>query len=308
MYYKLFALNHSERLIKSFDFFIYNLFKVYLLILVFGFIIGLIRGFIPPTKTKQLLSKTTVGIGNFLAAILAVITPVESFSVVPLFISFLRAGVPLSIAFTYLIVAPVTNEIAFALFWGLFGYKVAFIYYGAGVTVGLLGGFILGVVKSGRDIEAFVYLENTIGLENNVNNSVKDIIIYAKESALNFFKSFWLYILIGIGMASIINVYMPQSFLIKYIEGNHTFVVPIVVIIMTFFYLNIAMAMPLILILVNCGLQIGTVLAFTMAVTATSIPELFILKRALKWSLLLLYFLVLIGLIILAGVIINLIY
>jgi uncharacterized membrane protein YraQ (UPF0718 family) len=307
MDYKAFALNHSARLVKSFDFFIYNLFKVYILILIFGFIIGLIRGFIPPAKTKKLLSKTTVGVGNFLAAILAVITPVESFSVVPLFISFLRADVPLSIAFTYLIVAPITNEIAFALFWGLFGYKVAFIYYGAGVIVGLLGGVILGLVKSGKDIEAFVYSENTIGFENNVNNSLKDIVIYAKESSWTFFKSFWLYILIGIGIASIVNGYMPQSLLIKYIGGHHPFVVPIVVVIMTFFYLNIAMAMPLILILVTGGLPIGTVLAFTMAVTATSIPELFILKRALKWSLLLVYFLVLISLIILAGIIINLI-
>ena len=210
--------------------------------------------------------------------------------------------------FTYLITAPITNEVAFALFLGLFGYKIAFTYYASGIIIGLIGGPLIGLFRMDKYIEPFVYDEHSNLLSEHKHKTFITVLKEAKDSSLDFFQNFWLYILIGVGIAAVIHSYVPPGFIMKYVGFDNQFAVPIAVILVIFFYVNIAMALPIILIFVNNGLPIGTVLAFTMAVTATSIPELLILKRALKLPLLITYMAVLLTGIILTGYLLNFIF
>ncbi|OGH96780.1 MAG: hypothetical protein A2104_09070 [Candidatus Melainabacteria bacterium GWF2_32_7] len=292
---------------EGLEFFISNTLRVYILILIIGFIIGIIREIITPAKTQKILSDKKVGMGNIISSFLAVITPVEDFSVIPVFIGFLEAGIPTSIAFTYLITAPMTNELAFALFWNVFGYKIAFIYYAIGIVIGFVGSILIGLFKLDNYIQPLIDKNRSKISHDTGNKSFKNIIIAAKDKSFSFFKSFWLYILIGIGIATLIQGYIPSDQIIKYVGFDNPFGVPIAVLMVMFFYINITIALPILMIFISHSLPIGTLMAFTMAVTATSIPELLILKRALKLPLLLTYIGVLLGLIILTGYLLNLI-
>ena len=306
--YKLLGLSSGTNIAESLDFFIYNSAKVLLLIIIIGFFIGIFRGYITPAKTRKILSGKNKFFGTILSSLFAVITPVESFSVVPVFIGFLEAGIPTGVCFTYLITAPMTNEVAFVLFLGLFGLKIAFAYYATSIIVGLIGGPFIGLLKSEKYIEPFVYKEGLNLIEKHRYRSFIDILKEAKSNSFDFFKNFYLYILLGVGIASIVHGFIPANYIIKYIGFDNIFAVPIAVILVIFFYVNIAMALPMILIFANHGLPLGTLLAFTMAVTATSIPELLILKRALKMPLLISYLAILLIGIIFAGYLLNFIF
>ncbi len=306
--YKILDLSSSSKMAEGLEFFISNTLRVYILILIIGFIIGVIREIITPAKTQKILSGKKVGMGNIISSFLAVITPVEDFSVIPVFIGFLEAGIPTSIAFTYLITAPMTNELAFALFWNVFGCKIAFIYYAIGIVIGFVGSILIGLFKLDNYIQPLIDKNRSKISHDTGNKSFKNIIIAAKDKSFSFFKSFWLYILIGIGIATLIQGYIPSDQIIKYVGFDNPFGVPIAVLMVMFFYINITIALPILMIFISHSLPIGTLMAFTMAVTATSIPELLILKRALKLPLLLTYIGVLLGLIILTGYLLNLIF
>jgi uncharacterized protein len=302
--YNFFALSSESKLTKSFDFFIYYLVKILLLILIIGFIVGVIREIITPARTKKLLSRHKAGVGNILASIIAVVTPVESFSVVPIFIGFLEAGIPTGAAFTYLITAPVTNELAFAIFWGLFGYKIAFMYYTAGIIVGLVGGVSISLLNLEKYIQPYVYKESEL-IEHNHHKSFKDLVRGGFNNSISFVKNFWLYIAVGIAIAALIQSFVPSDLIVKYIGFYNPYAVIVVVGIVIFMYANIAMALPVMMILIHNNLPVGTIIAFTMAVTATSIPELLILKKALKPKLLTAYISILLTLIIFTGYFLN---
>jgi len=306
--YKILKLSPNLPITESLHFFIYNTAKILLLILLIGFFIGLIREFITPEKTKRILSGRSTITGTILASFLAVITPVESFSVVPIFIGFLETGIPAGIAFTYLITAPMTNEVAFILFLGLFGYKIAFIYYATSIIIGLICGVFIGMLKPDKYLKTFI--PEHIVTENNhtENMNVKNLIIQAKANSLSFFKNFWFYIIAGIGFAAVIHGFVPSEFIMKFVGENNPYAVPLAVILVIFFYVNIAMALPVIMVFIANGLPVGTVLAFTMSVTATSIPELLILKSSLKIQLMIVYLFILLSGIILAGYILNTVF
>ena len=306
--YEILQFSLSSKMAEGLEFFIYNTLRVYILILIIGFIIGLIREIITPAKTQRILSGKKVGLGNIISSFLAVITPVEDFSVIPVFVGFLEAGIPTSIAFTYLITAPMTNELAFALFWSVFGFKVAFIYYAIGIAIGFIGSILIGLFKLDKHIQPLIR-ENQANLNlYKEKKGFKSILIAAKNKSFSFFRSFWLYILIGIGIATVIQGYIPAEALIKYVGFNNPFAVPMAVLMVMFFYINISIALPLLMIFINNSLPIGTLMAFTMAVTATSIPELLILKKALKLPLLFAYIGVLLSLIIITGYLLNFIF
>lgn len=306
--YKILAFSFPVKIPEGLEFFISNISKVFIMVLIVGFFIGLIREFITPEKTRKILSNKKTGIGNLISSFLAVVTPVEEFSIIPVFIGFLEAGIPSSIAFTYLITAPITNELAFAIFWSLFGYKIALLYYTAGIIIGLTGGIIIGALNPDKYIQPLI-AEEKIKLEQKpINKNFKEIINAANQKSLNFFKSFWLYIFIGVGIAAIIHGYVPTNHIIQYVGIDNPFAIPLSVILVILFYVNISMVLPIIMIFINYSLPIGTIMAFIMAVTATSIPELMILKRALKLPLLLIYMGILLGLIIFTGYLFNFIF
>jgi len=303
--YNLFSLSSASKTAEILYFFIYNSLKVYIIILILGFIIGLLRCNLTPDKIQKILRTKKAGAGNIIAAIIGVVTPVDSFTVVPIFISFLESGVPSGVAFTYLVTAPITSEVVFALFWGLLGLKAGLVYYAAGITTGIISGLLIGAFKLDRYIDPVVY-QNGIDMANFCKNqSLNAKIKEATGNSLVFLKNIWFYVLIGVGLAALINNFIPSSFITKYVGLHNPLAVPVAVILVIFFYINIAAALPIITVLVHHGLPVGTVIAFTLAVSATSIPELIILKRALKLPLLIIYVTLLLILITMAGYIMN---
>ncbi|OGI23517.1 MAG: hypothetical protein A2287_05305 [Candidatus Melainabacteria bacterium RIFOXYA12_FULL_32_12] len=304
--YNIFKLSPNTNIAESLHFFIYDTLKIFILILVISFIIGLIKSFFTPEKTRTFLSGKHTGIGNFLAASLGIVTPFCSCSAVPLFIGFVEAGIPLGITFSYLIAAPMINEVAIILLWGLFGIKITGIYILSGLAIAIFGGMIIGLSNLERYIEPFVF-QTKVGSCCREENAVtfKDRIQEAKESALSIFKKTWPYIIVGVGIGAFIHGYVPTGLLVEYAGASNPFAVPLAVLLGVPLYANIAGVLPITEVLVNQGLPIGTVLAFTMAVTAISFPELLILKRVLKLPLLIIFVSIMTTAIIFTGYLFN---
>ncbi len=289
--YNLFKITPHSHLGDSVQFFVYDTIKIFILILIISFAVGYIKSFFTPEKTKKHLTGLPLGVGNILAALLGVVTPFCSCSACPLFIGFVEAGIPLGVTFSYLIAAPMINEVALILLWGLFGIKVALLYIISGLFVAIFGGIIIGELKLERFVEDFVYqiknVHQTCSCNSSQNSTTnKERLKEAKESALEIFKKVYLYIIIGVGIGALIHGFIPTGLLVKYAGVQNPFAVPIAVIIGVPLYANIAGVLPITEVLVKQGLPIGTVLAFTMAVTALSFPEMIILRKVLKAQLL----------------------
>jgi len=284
--YQWLSLAAGSRLAAAVEFFVYDTIKIFLLLSVIIFAVSVIRSYFPPERTRKILSHKREFIGNILAALLGIVTPFCSCSAVPLFIGFVEAGVPLGVTFSFLISSPMVNEIAVVLLWGLFGWKIAAIYMGTGLLVAITSGFIIGRLKLEKWVEAYVY-KIKIGEEQATLKQVfKDRLHYAKENTVDILKRVWLYIFVAIGIGGIIHGYVPQDFLLKYAGPQNPFAVPVAVALGVPLYSNAAGVIPIVYALMEKGLSTGTVLAFMMAVTALSLPEMIILKKVLKVPLL----------------------
>jgi uncharacterized protein len=274
----------------SLHFFFYDVPKVLTLVIAISFIIGTIKGLLPPEKVRNWLSGKHTILGNIMAATVGVFTPFCSCSAVPLFIGLLEGGVPIGVTFSYLISAPMTNEVAIALLWGLFGLKVTLIYIGFGVTLAILSGYIIGQLKLERWVEPFVWeMQKVRSLENpNGSSSSSTKINWNREfqqgwySAREILQTVWLYVVIGIGVGAAIHGFIPAEFVVQWAGRGNPFAVPIAVLIGAPLYANIAGVIPITEALVNKGMPLGTVLAFTMSVTAISFPEMVILRKVLR--------------------------
>ena len=284
--YGLLKLEHGSHLADALDFFTYETIKIFLLLTVIIFIISAIRSFFPPEKTKRILSHKKEFIGNILATLLGVVTPFCSCSAVPLFIGFVEAGIPLGVTFSFLISSPMVNEVAVVLLFGLFGWKVAAIYAGAGLLVAIFGGLIIGRLKLEKWVEEYVYKFHDGGQYQIIKQSLKERLQYARENTKDILKRVWLFVLIAIGIGGFIHGYAPQDFLTHYAGNENVFAVPIAVLIGIPLYSNAAGIVPVVYALMEKGLSMGTVLAFMMAVTALSFPEMIILRKVLKVPLL----------------------
>jgi uncharacterized membrane protein YraQ (UPF0718 family) len=234
-------------------------------------------------------------VGNILAALVGIVTPFCSCSAVPLFIGFLEAGVPLGVTFSYLMAAPMVNEVAVILLWGLFGLKVTLIYIGFGVGLAIVSGYIIGQLKVEKWVEPFVWelqkarqvmpLEDADTLEP-VALTWRQRLEQGQFQASEIVRSVWLYVVLGIAIGAGIHGYVPTDFITQYAGANNPLAVPLAVVLGVPLYANIAGVMPITEALVNKGMPMGTVLAFTMAVTALSLPEMVILKKVLRPQLL----------------------
>ena len=279
-------LEHSSRLANVLDFFIYDTIKIFLLLTIIIFVISVIRSFFPPEKTKRILSHKKEFIGNILAALLGIVTPFCSCSAVPLFIGFVEAGIPLGVTFSFLISSPMVNEIAIVLLFGLFGWKVTAIYIGTGLLVAIFGGLIIGKLKLEKWVEEYVYQFHNGREYEIIKQSFKERLRYAKDNTIDILNRVWLYILIAIGIGGFIHGYVPEDFLTHYAGRGNFFAVPVAVLIGVPLYSNAAGVIPIVYALMEKGLSMGTVLAFMMAVTALSLPEMIILRKVLKVPLL----------------------
>ncbi len=290
MVYSVFGMQRGTRLADALEFFIYDIIKIFLLLSVIIFIVSIIRSYFPPEKTKRILSHKREFIGNILAALLGIVTPFCSCSAVPLFIGFVEAGVPLGVTFSFLISSPMVNEVAVVLLWGLFGWKIAVIYMSAGLSVAIIAGFIIGKLKLEKWVEEYVYKIQSLGAAiSEIEQTFKDRLVYARSNTVEILQKVWLYVIIAIGIGGFIHSYAPDDFLSRYAGNGNPFAVPVAVAIGVPLYSNAAGAIPIVYALMEKGMSMGTVLAFMMAVTALSLPEMIILRKVIKIPLLVVF-------------------
>ena len=287
--YSVFNITSGTPLGNTINFFIYDTIKIILLLAVIIFIVSAIRSYFPPEKTKKFLSKAKFPIlNNLLAALVGIVTPFCSCSAVPLFIGLVEAGVPLGVTFSFLISSPMVNEIALVLLWGLFGWQIALIYIVSGVVIATIAGWVMGKLKLEKWVEEFVYqIKSVEAAEKKL--TVKDRLQYAKKYTIDIVKSVWIYIIIGVGLGALMHGYAPSDLLVQYAGPNNFFAVPLAVLIGIPLYSNAAGTIPIVSVLIDKGMAMGTALAFMMAVTALSLPEFIILKKVLKPKLIIVY-------------------
>ena len=306
--YSVFGLAQGNKLSEALEFFIYDTIKIFLLLSVIIFAVSVIRSYFPPERTKRILSHKREFIGNILAALLGVVTPFCSCSAVPLFIGFVEAGVPLGVTFSFLISSPMVNEVAVVLLWGLFGWKIAVIYMSAGLSVAIIAGFVIGKLKLEKWVEEYVYKIQSLGTSiNAVKQTFKDRLVYARANTREILQKVWIYVIIAIGIGGFIHGYAPNDFLTRYAGNGNPFAVPVAVAIGVPLYSNAAGVIPIVYALMEKGMSMGTVLAFMMAVTALSLPEMIILRKVIKVPLLVVFVSIMTVTIIAVGYLFNVI-
>jgi uncharacterized protein len=284
--YDLLGLAHGSRISSALDFFLYDTVKIFILLAVIIFAISFVRSYFPPEKTRKILSHKKEFIGNILAALLGVVTPFCSCSAVPLFIGFVEGGVPLGITFSFLISSPMVNEVAIVLLWGLFGWKITAIYIGTGLFVAMLGGFLIGKLKLEKWVEEYVYNMHLGEAQLVLTQTFRDRLNYGKSNTTEILGKVWPYVIVAIALGGVIHGYVPDEFLVSYAGKGHWYAVPLAVALGVPLYSNAAGVIPIVYALMSKGLSLGTTLAFMMAVTALSLPEMIILRKVLKPRLL----------------------
>jgi len=287
--YSVFSLTPNTLLAEAVDFFIYDTIKIFLLLIVIIFVISIIRSFLPPEKIRGILSHEKKYIGNVLAASLGIITPFCSCSAVPLFLGFIRAGVPLGVTFSFLVSSPMINEVALVMLFGLFGWKISLIYVVSGLLIAVISGIIIGKLKVEHLLTEIVFSNKAVVEEFSFEMTWKSRIAYAKAYTLEILHRVWPYILIGVGLGAWIHGYVPADFLAKYAGADKWYAVPFATLIGIPLYSNAAGVIPLVSTLTEKGVSMGTTLAFMMAVTALSLPEFMILRTVMKTKLIVLF-------------------
>lgn len=288
--YEWLKMPQGEKLSDALNFFIYDTVKILFLLIVIIFIVTLLRSYFSTEKVREYLSKKHEYTGNVLAALFGIITPFCSCSAIPLFLGFLQARIPLGVTFSFLISAPLNNEIAIAMLFGIFGWKVTALYIGFGLLVAIIGGIIIG--RMGLEKEVLIEvkpIEGEIKAENQVI-AFKTRLIDAKEYTLDILRKIWLYVLIGVGVGAFIHGYVPTEFITSIAGADNPFAVPLATLLGVPMYSNAAGVMPLIEVLTSKGMLLGTALSFMMAITALSLPEAMILKRVMSLKLIAIFF------------------
>ena len=281
--YSILNITRGTLFAKVSTFFIADILKIFILLLVIIFVISFIRTYLPPEKIRIFLSKKKKLTAHILASLLGIVTPFCSCSAVPLFLGFIEAGVPLGVTFSFLVSSPMINEVALVLLIGLFGWKIALIYIVSGLLISIISGLIIGKLKVEHLIADFVWKsDRTHESKLTAKKTFKERIIYSKNYSLKIFKQVWFYIIIGVGLGAWIHGYVPADFLAQYAGADKWYAVPLATLIGIPLYSNAAGVIPLVSVLTEKGVAIGTTLAFMMAVTALSLPEFMILKKIMK--------------------------
>ncbi|HNX81266.1 MAG TPA: permease [Candidatus Omnitrophota bacterium] len=286
--YDLLKMRPGSLFSEAVDFFLYDTIKIFMLLAGIIFIVAVIRTFFTAEKTRAILSHKHGYWGNVLAALLGVVTPFCSCSAVPLFLGFLDAGVPLGVTFSFLVASPMINEVALVMLWGLFGWKISVLYIVSGLGIAILSGLVLGRLNVEDLVEHTVSQQKAFCCTVN-NMSFRDRIVYAKGYMWLLLKSIWFFVLIGIGLGAWIHGFVPADFLATYAGRGNWFAVPLATLIGIPLYSNAAGVIPLVSALTEKGVAMGTALSFMMAVTALSLPEFIILRRAMKVKLLIIF-------------------
>ena len=281
--YSLIGLDKSTHLGASVEFFLFETPKVLMLLVLIVFVVGIIRSFFTAEKTRQILAGRRLFVGNVLAALLGIPTPFCSCSAVPLFMGFVQAGVPLGVTLSFLIAAPMVNEVALVMLFGMFGVKVAALYLVTGLVIAILAGWVIGLLKMERHVEGWVYEMQAAQCCIEQESLTWAARIEAGRTAVReIVGKVWPYLLVGVAVGSGIHGYMPEGLLAGVMGAKAWWSVPAAVAIGIPMYSNAAGVIPIVKALLEKGAALGTVLAFMMAVIALSLPEMVILRKVLK--------------------------
>ncbi|EIJ43919.1 putative permease [Beggiatoa alba B18LD] len=279
--YQIFGLSKTNAFGIAVAFFIFEVPKVLLLLSLIIFIMGVIRSFFTPESTRALLAGKANFLSHILAALLGVVTPFCSCSAVPLFIGFLTAGVPLGVTFAFLIAAPMVNEIALGLLFGLFGWHIAGLYLSMGLIIAILSGYVLGKLGMEQYVEDWVYKIPPMPDSAEARLTMNDRIELGIQAVRDIVGKVWFYVLLGIAVGAGIHGYVPENILASLL-GASWWSVPLAILVGIPMYSNAAGVIPIVQALLAKGAALGTVLVFMMAVTALSLPEMIILRKVLK--------------------------
>ncbi|MDO6803534.1 permease [Wenyingzhuangia sp. 1_MG-2023] len=309
--YQVLHLNKEQHIAKALNFFIYDSVKILILLFVVIFFMGIVNSYFPIDKVKNYLSrKKLYGLEYLMASLFGVVTPFCSCSSVPLFIGFVRGGIPLGVTFSFLITSPLVNEVAIGLFIGLFGLKTTIIYVISGILLGTISGSILQKLNLERFLTPWVQqvLENAQkdqDLFQAEKQSLKQRLPVIWSEVLKIVKGIVPYVLIGIAIGGWMHGYVPEGFFEKYMDKSNLFAVPIATLLAVPMYANASGILPVVQVLVAKGIPLGTAIAFMMGVVGLSLPEAMLLKKVMTLKLIAIFFSVVTICIIISGYLFN---
>jgi len=304
------GLGRESYLGSAANFFIYDLIKIGILLLLICYVMAVTRYYFPIEKVKDILTKRRwYGIDYLLAALLGVVTPFCSCSSIPLFIGFVGAGIPLGVTFAFLIASPLVNEASLYLFPAMFGLEVTIIYNILGIGVAVLGGMLISRLKLDKYVKQELLKIKTraqIEEENNGNElSTRELLAYWWQDAWTIVKQVFPYVVLGVGIGALIHGFVPASLVEQYLSSKEWWAVPIAVLFGAPLYANSMSVIPIMQALVEKGVPIGTALAFMTSIVTVSIPELLILKKVMRWQLLAIFFIITVTGIVIMGYVLN---
>ena len=309
--YGLFGLSPASRWGSAVNFFFYDAIKITILLFLISVVMGIINAYFPIERLRNYLtSRKLYGLEYLLAALFGAITPFCSCSSIPLFIGFVKGGIPLGVTFSFLITSPLVNEVAVAMFAGTFGWKITGIYIMSGVVMGMLGGWLLGRMKLDRmltpwvrqiqaqsEAETVQWAEDKMPFLKRLPTIIRD--------AWGIVRGVFIYILIGIGIGAGIHGFVPDASFAQWMGRDNWYAVPVSVLLAVPMYANAAGIVPVVQVFVTKGISIGTALSFMMAVVGLSLPEATLLKKVMTWKLIGIFFGVVAAIIILSGYLFN---
>ena len=294
--YDLFGIDATTRLGEALNFFVYDSLNIVLLLFLISIVMGIVNAYFPVERLHNFLnSRKLYGLQYLLASLFGAITPFCSCSSIPLFIGFVKGGIPLGVTFSFLITSPLVNEVAVAMLAGTFGWKVTAIYVISGILLGTIGGFILGKMKLEKHLSPWVLQIQQMAssgqeeIEENHLTLIQRMPQIVKE-AVSIIRGVILYVIIGIAIGATMHGYVPEGFFEEYLSGEHWYAVPLAVILAVPMYANAAGIVPVVEVFVAKGVSLGTALAFMMSVVGLSLPEATMLKKVMNMRLIGIFF------------------
>jgi len=305
----LLGMEQGAHLTEALRFFIFEFPKVLMLLALIIFFVGIIRSYFTAERTRKALEGKKTFTGNVMAATLGIVTPFCSCSAIPLFLGFVESGVPLGVTFSFLIAAPMINEVAVILLYGLFGWKVAAIYIVTGLVIAILAGWIIGRLKLEKWVEEWVYATKLgAGDVEEEKITFSERISMGYEAVKEIVAKVWLYVALGILVGAGAHGYVPEEFMASLMGKSAWYSVPLSVLIGIPLYSNAAGIVPIVSVLIEKGASLGTALAFMMSVIGLSLPEMIILRKVLKLPLIFTFISIVGGGIMIVGFLFNLIF
>jgi len=298
----------GSHLTEALRFFIFEFPKVLMLLVLIIFFVGILRSYFTAERTRKALEGKSTFMGNIMASVLGIVTPFCSCSAIPLFLGFVESGVPLGVTFSFLVAAPMINEVAVILLYGMFGWKVAAIYIGTGLIIAIVAGWIIGKLKLEKWVEEWVYATKLgEGDEEEEKINFSQRITMGYDAVKEIVGKVWLYVALGILVGAGAHGYVPAEFMASFMGKDVWYAVPLSVLIGIPLYSNAAGIVPIVSVLIEKGASLGTALAFMMSVIALSLPEMIILRKVLKMPLILTFIAIVGGGIMVVGFLFNLI-